>query len=382
MLAPLATLVGTVTGASLTAGNAIDCLVNGDAAYPAMLEAIEHAERSVALATYIFDRGVVADRFLAVLEGAMRRGVEVRVLIDAVGARYSHPPIVGELRGRHVPVARFLPSVVPLVHPYFNLRNHRKLLIVDGAVGFCGGLNIRDACLLALHPPDPTADLHFRIRGPVVQQLMSAFAFDWQYTTGEPLDDARWFPSLGEAGAIAARGIADGPDETFDSLLLTFLGALAQAARTVRIVTPYFLPDPPVLDALRVAALRGVDVEIVLPERGNLRAVQWAQTAQLGQVLAGGCRVFLTPSPFDHSKLFIVDGAWTLIGSANWDPRSVRLNFEYVVECYSTEFAARMEGIVAAKRATARELTRSHLEARSLPTKLRDGVVWLAQPYL
>lgn len=379
---PLATLVGAMTGADLAAGNTVELLVNGDEAYPAMLGAIEEASRSVALTSYIFDRGRVADRFVDALARAVGRGVTVRVLIDGVGARYSHPPITRTLRARGVTVARFLPPALGWPNPYVNLRNHRKLLVVDGTVGFCGGLNILDACLLALRAPDPTQDLHFRIGGPVVRQMMSAVAFDWAFTTHETLAGPTWFPPLAPAGAVLARGIPDGPDEDFETLLVTFLGALSQATRSIRVVTPYFLPDSPLIDALRVAALRGVRVEVVLPRRGNLRIVQWAATAQLSQVVGWGCRVYLSPPPFDHSKLFLVDGVWSLIGSPNWDPRSLRLNFEYAVECYSAELAARLGAVFEAKVAGARLVTVADLEGRSLAVKLRDGVARLAQPYL
>jgi cardiolipin synthase len=211
---------------------------------------------------------------------------------------------------------------------------------------------------------------------------MSAVAFDWEFTTREPLAGARWFPPLEPAGAVLARGVADGPDEDFETLLMTILGALSQATSSIRIATPYFLPDPPLIDALRVAALRGVRVEIVLPERGNLRLVQWAATAQLSQVVRWGCEVYLSPPPFDHSKLVVMDGVWSLIGSANWDPRSLRLNFEYSVECYSTELAAQLDAVLDAKIAGSRLVTLGELEQRSLPVKLRDGLAWLAQPYL
>jgi cardiolipin synthase A/B len=255
---------------------------------------------------------------------------------------------------------------------------------VDGTQGFCGGLNIRDGSLLALNPAKPTLDIHFRLRGPVVRQLMAAFAFDWHFTTSEALEGDAWpaDAATGAAGSVFARGIADGPDEDFEALLLTLLGALATATRSVRIVTPYFLPDPPLLDALKVAALRGVRVQIVLPERTNLPLVQWAQAAHLADVLMGGARLFLTPPPFDHGKLVVIDGVWSLIGSANWDPRSLRLNFEYVVECYSADLAATLGGIIDAKCARARELTVADLDRRPLPVKLRDGAAWLMQPYL
>ncbi len=381
-LRPLARLIGGVTRVPLTPGNAVDPLVGGDEGYPAMLDAIDGARRTVALATYIFDCGAVADRFVDALARAVQRGVVVRVLIDGVGARYSRPTIVGALRRRGVRVAEFLPSAFPFSHPYFNLRNHRKLMIVDGVIGFCGGLNIRDACMLSLHPKHATQDVHFRFRGPVVRQLTSAFAFDWQFAARERLEDELWFPPLESAGAVLARGIPDGPDEDFEALIFAFLGAIAEARRRIRIVTPYFLPDPPIIDALTVAALRGVDVEIILPAQSNLRTVQWAQTAQLGQVLRGGCHVFLSPPPFDHSKLFTVDGAWSLVGSTNWDPRSLRLNFEFAVECYSADLASRIDAMIDAKRDAARACTREALQQRPFPIKVRDGLVWLAQPYL
>ncbi len=379
---PLATLTGNLAPESLVAGNDIAALEDGDQAYPAMLSAIDQAERSIGLATYIFDRGQVGGRFVDALARAHERGVDVRVLIDGVGARYSRPSIVKDLRRRGIRVAQFLPPLLPLPNPYFNLRSHRKILTIDGRIGFSGGMNIRDACVLALPSAMPTRDLHFRLQGPIVHQLQETFTFDWRFTTGERLDGAAWFPALEERGSILARGLATGPDESGDALLLTLLGALAQARHRIRIVTPYFLPDTAILDALQVAALRGVDVEILLPERSNLRLVQWAQGAQLLRVIEGGCRVLLTPAPFDHSKLMVVDGGWTLIGSANWDPRSLRLNFEQVVECYCERFAAEAERIVAGKRTGARHLEAAEIRQRPLPIRLRDGVAWLAQPYL
>lgn len=377
-----ATLVGRLTGLPLTAGNDIRPLLDGDEAYPAMTTAIDAATRSVAFATYIFDRGTAGDLFVDALARAVARGVEVRVLIDGVGARYSHPPIVRELRDRGVRVERFLPSLIPIPHPYFNLRNHRKLMVVDGRIAFCGGMNVRDACLLKLAPRSATQDVHFAIRGPVVRQLASAFAFDWEFTTHETLAGEAWFPPLEPAGDVLARGVPDGPDEDFETLLLTLIGAISQAERSIRIVTPYFLPDTPLLDALRVAALRGVRVEIVVPERGNLRTVQWAMNALLPQLIAWGCAVYLSRIPFDHSKLLVIDGVWSLLGSANWDPRSLRLNFEYDVECYSTAFAARLSALVDAKMARSAPASADSLLRRPLWLRLRDGLVRLAQPYL
>lgn len=366
----------------LLAGNRIMPLINGDETYPRMLAAIRGAERSVTLATYIFDRDEVGRSFAAALGEAVRRGVAVRILIDATGTRYSWPSILGVLRREGVPHARFLRAFPVSRLLTMNLRNHRKLLVVDGKVGFTGGLNIRVGHWLSRQPAHPVQDLHFQVEGPVVAQLQEVFADDWQFTTGEVLRGADWFPPLSAVGPVLARGIADGPDEDFEKLRWLLLSALAVARRSVRVATPYFLPEPALISALNVAALRGVAVDILLPEKNNLPAVQWASRAHWWQVLERGCRLWLTPPPFDHSKLMVVDEAWLLVGSANWDPRSLRLNFEFNIECYDPALARQLIEIFEAKRARARQVTLEEVDARSLPARLRDGVARLFTPYL
>jgi cardiolipin synthase len=305
----------------------------------------------------------------------------VRVLVDAVGARYRWPPIHRALRRRAIATELFLPRLTPAWLPFVNLRNHRKILVVDGRVGFTGGMNIRDD-FLPSPGRAPFVDLHARLEGPVVGHLQGAFAEDWLFTTGEPLDGGAFFPPQRGAGAVLARGITDGPDEDFENIRWLLLGALASARERVRIVTPYFLPDAALVTALGVTVMRGVQVDVVLPERGNLRLVEWAQTAQLWQVLERGCRVWLTPPPFDHTKLMVVDGMWSLLGSANWDPRSLRLNFELDVEAFDGDLARRVEALAEARIAAARRLTLADVDRRSLPVKLRDGAARLLSPYL
>ncbi len=381
-LQSLAELVDRVTGQPLTAGNVVTPLENGEQIYPAMLEAIDSASRTIALSTYIFDNDRAGAQFADALVRAVRRGVQVRVLIDTVGARYSRPSIVRHLRDRGVTVALFGRTVLPWRMPYMNLRNHRKILVVDGAVGFTGGANIREGTYVDLATRHAVRDLHFRLEGPVVAELTHAFVQDWVFTTHEQLDGPAWFPHLVSVGDVAARGIVDGPDEDFDKARFVFMGALACAKQRVRIVTPYFLPDAGLIGALDVASLRGVDVEIVLPATNNLVFVKWAATAQLWQVLYRGCRVYYTPPPFDHSKLMLVDDSWALFGSTNWDPRSLRLNFEFGVECYDTALAARLHAIVDRKLEHARCITPDEVNSRPLLIKLRDGVARLASPYL
>ncbi|MEO5961278.1 MAG: phospholipase D-like domain-containing protein, partial [Opitutaceae bacterium] len=225
-------------------------------------------------------------------------------------------------------------------------------------------------------------DIHFRVRGPVVAQLQEAFADDWFFTTEESLRDARWFPPLEPAGDMAARGIADGPDEDFEKVRWAILGAIAIARRSLRILTPYFLPDAALVSALNLAAMRGVKVEILLPSDSDVPFVQWASRANWWQVLEHGCRVRVAPRPFDHSKLFIVDEAWVLLGSANWDPRSLRLNFEFNLECCDAEFAQSLALLFDTKFRRASEATLAEINARPLAIRLRDGIARLFSPFM
>jgi len=347
-----------------------------------MLAAIDAARASVTLVSYIFDNDAAGQAFLDALVRARGRGIETRVLIDDVGSRYTQPTMVRMLREAGVPVAAFLPTRVPRLYQYANLRMHRKILVVDGRIGFTGGMNIRAGHWLTRSPPHPVRCVHFRIDGPVVADMQRIFADDWAFTTGERLEGERWFAPPQRHGAVAARGVPDGPDGDIDNILEILLGALSVATRRARIVTPYFLPDSDVLRALHVAALRGVDVEIVLPERSNVPLMDWATAPQLSELLEKGCRIHRAPPPFDHSKLFVVDGTWSLIGSTNWDARSLRLNFEYNLECYDRDLATALDAIIDAKIAVARPLGPDELQDLSFAVRLRNGVARLFSPYL
>lgn len=345
-----------------------------------MLRAIDAGVESVWMMSYIFDDSAPARRFVDALGRARERGLEVRVLIDDAGSMNTR--IDRSFRERGVRVERFLPARLSRRLAHFNLRNHRKILVVDGRVGFTGGMNIHEGHELTGKPRWPVRDVHFRVEGPVVAHLREVFADDWEFTTGEAIrgDDDR--PQPHAAGSVAARGIPDGPDERRGGVRFTLLGALACAVESVTIVTPYFLPDPAVVSAILVAGLRGVRIDIVLPSRSDVRVVDFATRAQLWQVLGVGVRVWMSPPPFDHSKLMIVDDYWCFIGSANWDARSFRLNFEFNLECYDQELARRLMLIAERRIRESRPITLAEVDGRPLRERLRDGVCRLLTPYL
>lgn len=375
-------LTREVTGRVLLAGNAVTPLVQGDEAFPAMLEAIHSARHSVTLLTYIFNDDVAGRAFGDALVQAQARGVQVRVLIDAVGARYSRTSVVRRLKQAGVPAAAFLPPRLTRLLAQANLRNHRKIMVVDGALGFTGGMNISASHWLSKQPAQPVQCLHFAVRGPVVTDLQRTFAIDWAFTTGEALQDSPWFVANVPCGPVLARGVTDGPDADMDHMRQVILGALATARHRVRIVTPYFLPDDVVLTTLQVTALRGVVVDIVVPAHSNLPLMDWAMRPQWGELVASGCRVHLSGPGFDHAKVFLVDDAWSLIGSTNWDARSLRLNFEYNLECHDAALVSQLDRLVDTRIRRAHRLTAAELAGQSLTGRLRDRLVWLLSPYL
>lgn len=375
-------LVTRLTAMPLLAGNQVRPLVDGCEAFPAMLQAIDQAQSTIALQSYIFDNDRAGKLFIEALQAARQRGVAVRVLIDDVGSRYSRPTAVSVMEQAGLDCVTFLPTYNPASTIYSNLRNHRKLLIVDGRVAFTGGMNIREGLRPDWQPAHPIQDLHFEFRGPIVLQLQEVFSVDWCFATNEILSGEQWFPTPIADGPILCRAIPDGPDEDFEKLKLTILGAIQLAERQIYILTPYFLPDETIIDALNVAALRGVRVCILVPAKNNILPVQWASQAVLPELLERGCQVYLTPPPFDHTKLFLVDGDWSLIGSSNWDARSLRLNFELNVECYGGVLNGPLSEFARGKLAASRSLTLHDLQRRSWPVRFRDSLARLASPYL
>lgn len=381
-LSPLMRMVTRVTETPLLPGNDIQPLLDADHAYPPMLEAIAAAKHTIALSTYVFDRDEVGLEFAMHLGAAVRRGVVVRVLIDATGTLLTRHSIVGVLRRNRVTFARFLPALALGEPVSLNLRNHRKLLIVDGRTGFTGGMNICAARLRTKRAPARMEDVQFRVQGPVVRHLQRAFLDDWLFTTGENLGGTKWLPVLEPVGPVLARGIADGPDEEFQQTRWAILGAITAARRSLRILTPYFLPDAALISALNVAALRGVSVDIVLPTDSDVPFVQWASAAHWWQLLEHGCRIWATGEVFDHSKIFVVDDVWALVGSSNWDARSLRLNFEFNLECYDPTLAARLASLFDERKQRALPVTLEAVNSRPLSIRLRDGVARLATPFL
>lgn len=378
----LLALADAVTRRPLVSGNKVDPLFNGEEAYPAMLEGISQAHTAINLSTYIFGSGQTGKKFIAALEAAADRGVKVQVLIDAVGERYAFPVARRRFKKGKVRVVRFLPPSLFGRGINLNLRNHRKLLIVDGKLGFTGGMNIGDRHLVAdVKNSKRTTDVHFRIRGPVVGQLEEAFLEDWAFATGEGFQNPE-YPDPVPGGLAFCRGVSAGPNEDFDKLMWLLVGAFNSARRRIRIMTPYFIPDRPLIVAINSAALRGIDVELILPQKNNLPFVGWAARAHLWELLQYSTRVYYQPPPFNHSKLLLVDDHYSLVGSANLDPRSLRLNFEFDLTVFDQQLNRKLSDHFDTVRDASERVTLADIDSRPLPVKLLDSFCKLFSPYL
>ena len=378
--ANLKATVGALTHQDLATANISLPLHDGDDAYPQMLTAIYNAKTSVALASYIFRSDKIGREFIDALAKAVQRGVLVRVLLDGFGSGIFLASTYRAFRKQGVPAAQFMNSILPWKIQFLNLRLHKKILVIDGVTAFIGGLNIADENTGRLRQKITVRDTHFKVSGSVVKQIAMDFIDDWLFATGEELQESIWIPGTQETGAMESRIIVSGPDQDTERLSLVLLSAILAAQKSIRIATPYFLPDEQLMTALQLAATRGVDVRIVIPIFSDHAPLSWAMRAHIGPLLQAGCRIWQAPLPFDHSKLMIVDDSWCLFGSPNWDTRSLRLNFELAIEAYDPALAVRLSAIIDQSSVT--PLTTRELESRSFPTKCRDAATRLLMPYL
>lgn len=360
-------------------GNNVTPLVNGEGAYPVMLDAIEQATSSVLLMTYILRMDVVGRGFVDALQRACSRGVRVVVLIDGIGDLYSWPRASRALRKAGIEAATFLPPGFLPPSGLINLRNHRKLLVTDGVVAFTGGMNIAAYHCIESAPQGGTADMHFMLRGPVVGDLTRHFIDTWEFVKGERLQVES---KCGSEGSASCRMLVDGPDEHMDRLEMIVIGAISSASESIDIMTPYFLPSRDMIAALKSAALKGVRVRVILPQKSNLRYVDWATRSLLWELLQWHVEIFCQPAPFAHTKLFVADDRYAIVGSANLDPRSLRLNFELCVEVFDPVLSHTLSAHCEAAIGRSVAVTLAEVDGRPMRVRLRDAVFWLFSPYL
>ncbi|SBS29369.1 putative cardiolipin synthase YwiE [Marinomonas spartinae] len=366
------------------AGNRVAPLINGEMAYPAMIESIDRAQHYIVLSSYIFDYDSLGHQFVDALAKAHERGVIVNVLLDGVGIGYSWHKSDRALKKRGVKTARFLPAISLTSTRFINLRNHRKILCVDGAEAYIGGMNVSKDNLVmsSKHPID---DIHFKVTGPVIDQISQVFIEDWFFATGELIEFPLYCPdtqtSRGDKPVIA-RVVQDGPDEYHDRIHWTLISAIGCAQKSVKVMTPYFIPDQTLMTSLHAAALRGVLVEIIVPEHSNIPFIDWVMEANFSRIMEHGIRIYKNKRPFDHSKIVMIDDIWSFIGSTNWDARSLEFNFEINLECFDVGLNKQLTEFFLQKKQNASLVTENDVRAVPSYKKVRNNLVRLFSPYL
>jgi cardiolipin synthase len=374
----------TIHPVNYLANNSVEPLINGDTAYPTMIQSIDDAKYYIVLSSYIFTYDSLGRQFVNALARAQQRGVTVNVLLDGIGIGYSWLKIDRDLKKMGVKTARFLPAISLTSFRFINLRNHRKTLCIDGEVAYMGGINISKNNIIkaAIHPID---DIHFKVTGPVIDQISQVFIEDWFFATGELIHFPYWQPNTAEqknSHSVVARVIQDGPDEHHNRVRWTLINALVCANKSVKIMTPYFIPDQTLMTSLHAAALRGVSIEIIVPEHSDVIFVDWVMAANFSRIIKHGIKIYQNQRPFDHSKIVIIDDIWSFIGSSNWDARSLELNFEINLECYDVNLNAKLTAFFALKKQNATPVIASEFNDLPIYKKIRNNLFRLFSPYL
>lgn len=364
--------LGPLLGAEFTQGNQARVLSNGDEFFPPMLDAIRRAERTITLETYIWTSGATSDEFIDALTAAARRGVKVHVLADGIGT----------LNLRREDRRRMLDAGVEFlvygrehwweIKPDINHRTHRKLLIVDGRIGYTGGMCIDDQWRGNGDLPGLWREIQIELRGPVVRQMQSVFATNWLQTTSRLLTGEDYFPPLQREDGVIAQSFKSGPQEDPENARVSYLLAIASARHRIRIMHAYFVPDDLAIDMLLAARHRGVEIEVIVPELNDSRIGRAASRSRWGKLLEAGVKFHRFMPAMYHCKVMIVDDFFVTIGSVNFDNRSFGINDEVSVNVLDARVAARANELFEQDRAQSRPLSLEEFRARPLWLKLAD----------
>ncbi len=328
----------------ITARNKVRVLNNGDAKFPELFDAIRAATESIHLEYYIFERDDIGRELIGLLEQKAAEGVEVRVIYDDVGSWGFKRRHAKALRRSGIEAYPFMPVALPWFTSRMNYRNHRKIAVIDGRIGFTGGINIADRYIHGTKF-GPWRDTHLRIEGDAVNMLQAIFTADWYFVSDkQELTGQKYFPKTKIRTQSPIQIASSGPDSDWASIMQAYFAAINKARKSIYIASPYFLPNQSILTALKVAALSGIDVRIILPYRSDSKLVYWASRSYISELLDAGIKVYFYCRGFNHSKFIIIDNVFCSVGSANMDYRSFEDNFEVSAVMYDPRIAEELTG--------------------------------------
>jgi cardiolipin synthase len=374
--------MNVLLGPQLLEGNAVQTLVNGDRFFPAMLEAVRGAKRTITFETYIYWSGKVGDQFTEALIERAQAGVKVHVLFDALGSGKIDKAAVERMKAAGVKIERYNPVRIQLL-ARLNNRTHRKILVVDGRIGFTGGAGIGDEWAGDARHPDEWRDTHYRIEGPAVAQMQAAFMENWVEVTGEVLHSGDYYPPLAPAGKALAQFSVSSPGGGGESMQVLYLLSIAAAARSIHLSAAYFVPDNNEVRMLAAAAKRGVRIQLIVPgHETDSPIVRRASRSTWGDLLRAGVEIYEYQPTFFHCKVMVVDGLWTSVGSTNFDNRSFTVNDEANLNVYDADFAAVQLRIFEQDLARSRRITLEEWQNRPWQEKLWEHTVGMLSSQL
>jgi cardiolipin synthase len=379
---PMITMLLENSMAYLTLDNSVGIFTSGEKKFSSLLSAIHSAKHHIHMEYYIIRKDLLGAEIIDALTKKAREGVEVRLLVDALGGRAWSPGMLKEFKAAGGQVARFFPSLIPFLNLRMNYRNHRKIVIIDGKTGYIGGFNIGEE-YLGKGPLGPWRDTALKITGTSALALQVRFIMDWNYASKDDIEFAVvYFPESDPSGVVPIQIVSGGPDIRWNPIKESYLKLITLAQTSIYIQSPYFIPDESVLDALRIAALSGVDVRIIIPVKPDHPFVYWSSYSYIGDLLEAGVRAYTYDTGFIHAKTVVVDGLAASVGSANWDVRSFRLNFEANAVIYHPEYAGELHSIFLKDLDSCSEITPEKYRARPVWLKIKESVSRLFSPLL
>ncbi|NPA36659.1 MAG: cardiolipin synthase [Chlorobi bacterium] len=368
--------------AIVTHGNRVNILNNGVETFTAIIAEMEKARSFIHLQYYIFDDDIIGNRIIETLKKKAEQGVEVRVIIDDVGGWQLKNSFYKKLKESGIMVERFLKVRFPMFTSKVHYRNHRKIVIVDGKVGFLGGINIADRYLYGMKNYGVWRDMHLRIEGDAVLAMQEIFLTDWYFVKQEELTDQKYFPAIPPAGEKLVQIVPSGPDSDWPAIMMGYLQSIASAMKYVYIATPYFMPNEPVLMAIKAAALGGIDVRLMIPEKSDAEFTHLCSRSYIKELLLAGVKVYFYEKGFLHSKLLVVDDLVLSIGTANMDFRSFEHNFEVNAFIYDREKASEARNIYLDDLNDCRQIYYDIWAGRSRWMKIKESFARLFSPLL
>ncbi|HEY6065956.1 MAG TPA: phospholipase D-like domain-containing protein [Thermoanaerobaculia bacterium] len=374
--------MGSLLGPAILKGNRVTTLLNGDQIFPAMLEAIRGAKKTITFETYIYWSGTVGQEFADALSERARAGVKVHVLLDWVGSGKAKQEYIDGMKAAGVEVEKYHPLRWYNV-ARVNNRTHRKLLVVDGKVGFTGGVGIADKWSGNAQDPDHWRDSHFKLEGPAVAQMQAAFMDNWMKTRSKVLHGEEYFPKLEDVGSSFAQVFKSSPREGSESVRLMYLLSIASARRRLLIANSYFVPDDLAVETLVAARKRGVVIQLIVPgTKIDSELSRKASRSRWGKLLEAGIEISEYQPTMYHCKVMVVDDLWVSVGSTNFDNRSFRLNDEANLNVYDADFAREQTDVFERDRAKARRVTFDEWKHRPLWEKIVEHVSGLFRSQL